>query len=474
MLPPSLILFLFAATIENGAGTGWTLYPPAKWFRESLMWEKLSNSGDALKLLVPNLEWKFGGGRSNYSYKVTSQKMTHRLLVLTSKLGWKNFIFSGENEMGYRGSKSKGLHSFVKEQRVDGSYINSYLTQSGSIKNTMLRCTLMGFERSYPVKTLSSLINKRFYCSSLTVQNTNSKLNPWTVTGFSDGESSFMVRVRKNSKYKTGWLVAAIFSIVAHKKDLLLLEAIKEFFGGLGSIKKNGNSTFSYRIESSEQIIKIILPFFDKYPLMTEKLGDYLLFKKVIELMNTKEHLTQQGLEKIVSLKASINKGLSEELQAAFPQCITIPRPVVNKKIVPNAEWLAGFASAEGCFKSILRKSLSVKVGYQSILVFQITQHARDEKLMQSLITYLDCGIIEKDSRGPWLYYTVANFSHIRDKIIPFFHQYKIIGCKNIDFRDWCKIATLMQDKKHLTPEGLNDIIGIKAGMNKARFKSED
>jgi hypothetical protein len=54
--------------------------------------------------------------------------------------------------------------------------------------------------------------------------------------------------------------------------------------------------------------------------------------------MSTKEHLTQEGLEKIVSLKASINKGLSEELQAAFPQCVPILRPVVNKKIIPDAE----------------------------------------------------------------------------------------------------------------------------------------
>jgi cytochrome c oxidase subunit 1 len=28
LLPPSIILFLFASAIENGAGTGWTLYPP--------------------------------------------------------------------------------------------------------------------------------------------------------------------------------------------------------------------------------------------------------------------------------------------------------------------------------------------------------------------------------------------------------------------------------------------------------------
>ena len=201
-----------------------------------------------------------------------------------------------------------------------------------------------------------------------------------------------------------------------------------------GSIKKSGNNTFSYRIESYEQIIKIIWPFFDKYSLITEKLGDYLLFKKVLELMSTKEHLTQGGLEKIVSLKASINKGLSEELQAAFPQCVPTPRPVINNKLIPNPEWLAGFVSGDGSFKSILKKSESVKVGFQSILVFQITQHAppsvRDEKLMKSLISYLGCGFIEKDSRGPWLYYTVTNFSDIKSKIIPFFHQYEIIGSK--------------------------------------------
>lgn len=438
-------------------------YPPAKWFGESLMWEKLPNSGEALKLLIPNLVWKYGGGRSNDSYMVTSQKMN-------------------ENEMGNRGSKSTILEEniVVKEQRVDGSYINPYLARKAIIKDSMLRCTLMDFERNYQVKTLSNqIINKRFYSSNLpkSVQlskeeETNTNLNPWAVVGFSDAEGSFMVRIRKNSKYKTGWVVVAIFSIVVDKKDLFLLDSIKAFFGGLGSIKKNGNSTFSYRIESSEQIMKLIIPFFDKYPLITEKLGDYILFKKVIELMSNKEHLTEDGLYKIVSLKASINKGLSEELRAAFPQCVPASRPTIDNKRIPDANWLAGFVSGDGSFKSILKKSTSVKVGFQSILVFQITQHARDEKLMESLISYFECGYIEKDSRGPWLYYIVKNFTDISDKIIPFFHQYNIIGSKNLDFNDWCKIATLMQDKKHLTPEGLNKIISIKAGMNKGRLSS--
>src|SRR5438034_3919379 len=57
-----------------------------------------------------------------------------------------------EKDMDYRGSKSVTLSSkkrsiIVKEQRVDGSW------------HVCLRCTLMGFERNYQVKTLSKQLN---------------------------------------------------------------------------------------------------------------------------------------------------------------------------------------------------------------------------------------------------------------------------------------------------------------------------
>ena len=41
------------------------------------------------------------------------------------------------------------------------------------------------------------------------------------------------------------------------------------------------------------------------------------------------EHLTMEGLEKIVAIKASLNNGLSAELKAAFPEIIPVPRPSV-------------------------------------------------------------------------------------------------------------------------------------------------
>lgn len=68
----------------------------------------------------------------------------------------------------------------------------------------------------------------------------NLVLHPWSVTGLVDAEGSFIIRIRKNSKYKTGWLVAPVFSIAFHEQDLPLLEAIQSYFGGVGSISPGG------------------------------------------------------------------------------------------------------------------------------------------------------------------------------------------------------------------------------------------
>jgi len=55
------------------------------------------------------------------------------------------------------------------------------------------------------------------------------------------------------------------------------------------------------------------------------------------------------------------------------------------------------------------------------------------------------------------------------DKIIPLFQQYPIIGVKALDFADWCKVAQIMKEGRHLTIEGLDEIRKIKSWMNSGR-----
>ena len=128
---------------------------------------------------------------------------------------------------------------------------------------------------------------------------------------------------------------------------------------------------------------------------------------------------------------------------------------------------MRGFASAEGCFLVKLLKSSSSKLKTKVQLVFQLTQHSRDEKLMRSFIDYFDCGNIFKDGNN--FVFRVSKFDDLDNKIIPFFQKYPIFGVKYEDFLDFCRAALVIKNKKHLTMEGLDELCLIKTGMNKGR-----
>jgi hypothetical protein len=133
------------------------------------------------------------------------------------------------------------------------------------------------------------------------------KLNSHFVTGFIDAESCFRVSIYKNNKLKTGWGVRLFFEITLSRNDLALLNKIHLLFG-VGQIRiRKSNKSVTYSVSSIKDLINVIIPFFDKYPLITQKKADFELFKQVLDLVNKKQHLTMEGLHKILSIRASIN-----------------------------------------------------------------------------------------------------------------------------------------------------------------------
>ena len=64
--------------------------------------------------------------------------------------------------------------------------------------------------------------------------------------------------------------------------------------------------------------MQIIIDHFDKFPLITNKLNDYKLFKLAYTLFLILEQLSLEGIKKLVSIKSLMNLGLSPELKAHF------------------------------------------------------------------------------------------------------------------------------------------------------------
>jgi hypothetical protein len=55
------------------------------------------------------------------------------------------------------------------------------------------------------------------------------KLDPNYVTGFSDGESSFVINVYERKANKIGWSVMGSFSIELHERDADLLHHLQSY-----------------------------------------------------------------------------------------------------------------------------------------------------------------------------------------------------------------------------------------------------
>lgn len=161
-----------------------------------------------------------------------------------------------------------------------------------------------------------------------------------------------------------------------------------------------------------------------------------------------------------------MNLGLPDKLKLAFTDVVAVARPNIKDQKIKDSNWIAGFTSGEGSFTvSVFKSKTLLGVGVK--LVFDLTHHKRDEKLMSTFINFFQCGCIYSNRDA--IYYRVSKFDDIMKIIIPFFKNYKIEGMKAQDFNDWCKVAEMMKEKQHLTEDGLEKIKKIKAGMNAAR-----
>ena len=111
-----------------------------------------------------------------------------------------------------------------------------------------------------------------------------------------------------------------------------------------GNIYDKVNDSVHYSVTCMKEL-KVIKEHFDNYRLHTKKRADFELWSQAFDLIESKEHLTKEGLHKIIGIRAGINKGLSDEQKASFPSILPVEISNVENITSPDPEWMAGFAS---------------------------------------------------------------------------------------------------------------------------------
>ena len=87
---------------------------------------------------------------------------------------------------------------------------------------------------------------------------------------------------------------------------------------------------------------------------------------------------------------------------------------------------------------------------------------------MRKLIEYFGYGTVYKELEA-FFFFFIRKFYDINHKIISFFQKYSILEVKSKDFDDFCKIAEMIKEGKHLTSHVLEKIRQIKVRVNTRR-----
>jgi|SRR3989338_3819312 len=181
------------------------------------------------------------------------------------------------------------------------SKIRLYAGITGESEATMVRYVHRWMKQNNSKKALGA-VN----------QQERLKLENW-ICGFVDGEGCFSVSAIRNKTTKSGIQIFPEFVVTQGAKSLLALEEIKNFFkcGNIFVNKRYDNHNehlYRYCVRSVKELKEKIIPFFEENNLKTYKQKDFLLFKKIVNEMVKKYHLTQEGRKKILGIAGKMNR----------------------------------------------------------------------------------------------------------------------------------------------------------------------
>jgi LAGLIDADG endonuclease len=298
-------------------------------------------------------------------------------------------------------------------------------------------------------------------------------LNPQYITGLCDGDANFGLGVYANSTSKLGYSVILTFTITAgiNPANYRMLINIKEFFGGIGYITTNKtNNSHNYVVSNLKDLL-IIQKHFLNYPLLTYKLVHFNLWSTVLNMLIVEGKLNFDLINIIIGYRAHFKLGISEALLKAFPNYIKLAAPVYLPDLsIMDMHWLAGFINADGSFSLSVNKTPRRTLGEACIFYVLITQNETSKIVLDHIIQLLGAGFIYSQAKGVYVY-KMRSIKDINAFIIKLENTgATFLGAKALDYADFCRGITIVNNKGHLTREGLESIRTISKNMNSNRI----
>ncbi len=276
------------------------------------------------------------------------------------------------------------------------------------------------------------LLNTRLFSSHQRLNeehlNNNNliKFEQWLV-GFTDGDGCFHIGKQiVNGKIK--WSLS--FKLTQSAYNLRILNYVKKQLG-VGSITKDGKK-MQYFIRDRKIIETVLIPIFDKYPLLTTKYFDYIQLKKALSVLNDTKFSKEEKDIQLEKIKAS--KPNNIYISPAWKEAKLPLTDVSSINNVMTKSWLVGFIEAEGSFYLTNKDSKRIVHG------FGLTQKL-DKIVLESIriLLHINNEVRYKELYNHYILDTTNN--RAIENIVEYFRN-TMKGVKSLEYRIWARSYT--------------------------------
>ncbi len=134
-----------------------------------------------------------------------------------------------------------------------------------------------------------------------------------------------------------------------------------------------------------------------------------------------------------------------------------------------SPDWVVGFVDGEGCFYVGFTEHPEMTAGYQVLPEFRVVQHKRDIHVLHGLKRFFRHGVVRQNHEDRWEL-RVRKLDGLK-QVVSFFRKHPLKTKKAVDFQKFARIVYWMEKRKHLSIEGLLEMVKYAQGMNTAASK---